>query len=482
MPAGTGDEAMTSQQHPARATVAGPADTGTTQDHQRADPPPAGRQGSRHRTTPVLLVVLLLVAGLVTAGVVVAGRDDPAPGAGRSAEAPSGRDSAVRAVLDRRAQAVLGRDREAFLADINRGDPDFVAEQEQLFDNLTKVDFASWHYELVGDDYNRPDLAKTYDRPYHLPAVLLHYAIKGFDRAPVARPQVLTFVKTGKRWLIASDSDADRQLPATGHADPWDRRPIVVGRGRSVLVLADATDEARLDRLVRVGDQAVRRVADFWSDGWRRRVVVVAVQDQHLIETYFRTPGRTSDDVAAIAVPAYDTVPGWSTDGGEDEPLVARSRVILNPRYFDPSDRDNVDLLAHEVTHVATQQRTMPGTPRWLAEGAAEYTAYRYLEPFSIRLPRSLQRQVAAGSVDLPTYDFYQRDVAAHYIAGFLACAYIADEYGDGALRRVYRLLGRNVREALVPQAQDRVFQQVLGVSTDELRRGLADYAGRLAR
>jgi hypothetical protein len=33
-----------------------------------------------------------------------------------------------------------------------------------------------------------------------------------------------------------------------------------------------------------------------------------------------------------------------------------------------------------------------------------------------------------------------------------------------------------------VPQAQDRVFQQVLGVSTDELRRGVAEYAGSVSR
>ena len=388
----------------------------------------------------------------------------------------------MRTVLDRRAQAVLDRDREAFLADIDQGDPGFVAEQERLFDNLTQVDFASWHYELVGDDYNRPDLAQTYDRPYHLPAVLLHYAIKGFDRAPVARPQVLTFLRTGKRWLIAGDSDADRQLPETGHADPWDRRAIVVGQGRSVLVLADAADKARLDRLVRVADQAVRAggrllVRRLAATGGRRRGAGPA-PGRDLLPDPRAGPRRTSPRSPCRPTTRCPAGPRTAVRTSRS----SRSRVILNPRYFDPGDRDNVDLLAHEVTHVATQQRTMPGAPRWLAEGAAEYTAYRYLEPFSIRLPRSLQRQVAAGSVDLPTYDFYQRDVAAHYIAGFLACAYIADEYGDGALRRVYRLLGRNVREALVPQAQDRVFRQVLGVSTDELRRGVADYAGSVAR
>ena len=261
MPTGTGDEAMTTQDHPAAPPQEDPAAGLRPQEH----PPVPPRR--RRRRTLVLLVVLLLVAGLVTAGVVVAGRDDGTDGGGGTpgAESPTGRDAAVRAVLDRRAQAVLNRDREAFLADIDQGDPDFVAQQEQLFDNLAQVDLASWRYELVGDDYNRPDLAKTYDRPYYLPAVLLHYAIKGFDRAPVARPQVLTFLRTGKRWLIASDSDADPQLPETGHADPWDRRPIVVGRGRSVLVLADGADKARLDRLVRVSDQAERRVAGYWS-------------------------------------------------------------------------------------------------------------------------------------------------------------------------------------------------------------------------
>jgi hypothetical protein len=135
---------------------------------------------------------------------------------------------------------------------------------------------------------------------YHLPAILLHYAIKGYDRGPVARPQALTFVQRGHRWLIASDSDADKDLPETGHADPWDRRAMVTREGEHVLVLADATDKGRLGALVRVSDAAVTKVARMWPTGWRRKVVVVAVRDQRLVETYFRTALQSSDKVAAI--------------------------------------------------------------------------------------------------------------------------------------------------------------------------------------
>jgi hypothetical protein len=431
--------------------------------------------------------VVLLVGGVTTALLLT--RDDGASstpagtGTPRQADVDeAARDRAIRAVVDRRAEAVLERDRAAFLADVDTRDPDFVAAQERLYDNLRRVDFASWEYEMIGRDYDRPDLASTYDDPYHLPALLVHYAIDGFDVAPVARPQVLTFLQRGKRWLIASDTDADSDLPETGHADPWDRRAVVVGEGDSVLVVADAEDREELPSLVRVSDRAVRRVAQMWPDGWRRKVVVVAVRDQQLVETYFRTALQSSENVAAIAVPAYDVVPGWSPprDSGE-KPPGPRSRVILNPRYFDPDDDANADLLTHEVTHVATQARTLAGSPTWLSEGAAEYTAYRYLRPFSVRLPPSLARQVRSGSVDLPTYDFYQRDVAANYLAGFLACAYVAEEYGEDVLRRLYDDLARTPNEIQTVERQEQVFRRVLDVTPEQLSREVAAYARTVA-
>jgi hypothetical protein len=130
---------------------------------------------------------------------------------------------------------------------------------------------------------------------------------------------------------------------------------------------------------------------------------------------------------------------------------------------------------------VATQSRTLAGSPTWLSEGAAEYTAYRYLRPFSVKLPPSLARQVRAGSVALPTYDFYQRDVAANYLAGFLACAYVADEYGEDVLRRMYDQLARTPSEIQTLERQERVFRRLLGVTPEQLSRDVAAYARTVA-
>jgi hypothetical protein len=440
----------------------------------------SGRRG-------LVAAAAVLVGALVIGLVAVLGATGGAPG-DRSANADAragARDKAVSAVLSRRAQSVLNHDEKAWLADIDPKAQEFLAAQRTVFASLTQVDFASWRYELVGRDYDRPDLADTYDMPYHLPAILLHYAIKGYDLGPVARPQALTFVQRGHRWLIASDSDADSDLPETGHADPWDRRAMVAREGEHVLVLADATDKGRLGALVRVSDAAVTKVARMWPTGWRRKVVVVAVRDQRLVETYFRTALQSSDKVAAIAVPAFDTVPGWTPDDATtyDQKAAAkvRSRVILNPRYFQPTNKDNAQLLTHEVTHVATQARTWPGAPTWLLEGIADYTAYRDLRPFAVTLPKSLRAQVDAGSVELPTYDFYQHDVSAHYLAGFLACAFVSDRYGEATLRRWYDQLATTPREIQTDEQTQEVTKKVLGLSTHQLSHEVAAYAASIA-
>jgi hypothetical protein len=313
--------------------------------------------------------------------------------------------------------------------------------------------------------------------------LVLHYAIKGYDPGPVARAEVFTFIRRGDRWYLASDSDADADLPVSGHADPWDRRAMVTREGTSVIVLADAKDKARLGALVRVGDAAVARVAKMWPDGWRHKVVIVAVRDPRLIKTYFRTDATNANDFAAVAAPNYDIVPGWTPETSAattKAPITAPgSRIVLNPRYFSPYSSGNADLLTHEITHVATQAQTAGGGPAWLVEGAAEYTAYREVWPLRFELPASLAEQVAKGSVYLPTYDFYQHDLDANYTVGLLACAYIADHYGEATLRRYYKQLAS---APYVTQTTDRtrqVTRKVLGLSTEQLQHKIAIYATR---
>jgi hypothetical protein len=426
-----------------------------------------------------LVVAAVVVLSTVAGGVAAVTRDRSA-----SQNGPvdvRARDAAVLTILKHRAAAVLAHDQRGWLADLDPDGRQFQLQQHTVFANLKQLDFASWRYEVVNSEFSAPQLAHKYGSPYVLKPLLLHYAIKGYDLGPVARAEVLTFVRRGDRWYLASDSDADADLPVGGHADPWDRRRMVSVEGKNVLLLADAQDKNRLGALVRAGDAAVARVAQLWPDGWRRKVIIIAVRDPRLIKTYFRSLPGGIDGASALATPNHDTVPGWtpknSTPYDNRSDAAPRSRIILNPRYFDPNKPGNTDLLTHEITHVANQAYTGAGAPLWLVEGAAEYTAYRDLWPFPMTLPATLAAQVAKGSVYLPTYDFYDHDVSTNYTTGFLACAYIARHYDEVILRRYYRLLAptRSVTQTL--DNTRRVTRKVLGLSIEQLQHRIATYA-----
>ena len=158
-----------------------------------------------------------------------------------------------------------------------------------------------------------------------------------------------------------------------------------------------------------------------------------------------------------------------------------RSRIILNLHDLLPGDMDSAYTLTHEVAHVATQRWTWAGAPAWLVEGAAEYTATRSQPGLPVLLPPSLRRQVANGSVYLPTYDFYERQVAAHYVVGYLACAYISDRFGESTLRRYYRELAETPSELMTGDRTRRVTRRLLGMTTEELEQRVARYAAGLS-
>lgn len=432
----------------------------------------------RRRRRSALVAVPLALVLLVAAAGIGEARQPARPERATPVDAAEFT-AASTALLARRAGAVLTRDRAAWRADLDPHDQQFLARQERVFDALVQLRFDSWRYELLGRNYTVPALASRYGAtPYVLPGVLLHYALRGYDPAPVARAQILTLARRDGRWLLSADSDVDELLPPAGHADPWDRRAVAIGQGRHSLVLADERDRDHLDDLVRTADEAVERVTCLWPMGWRRKVVVVAVRDQQLLETYFRLPEADSRDVGAITVRAFDDVPGWSQRPAP-EPAQPPSRVIVNPRYFDPDNAQNLDLLTHEIAHVATLPTVGVGTPEWLVEGIAEYAAYRTydsdeLDP--VQVSRELRAEAVAGSVALSTTGFYSGAVSDHYTAGWLACRLIEQRVGERGLRTFFARFRSTMRVYDAVPAQEAALQAVLGLSSAEFEQALATY------
>ncbi len=437
---------------------------------------------SRSARTAVVAgaVVLQLVAGLVAATVV----DDatttaPAGSTTRARSVPQAGDvgdavrdaeeqraAAVSRLLDTRAAAVLGRDRDAFLATVDPRAAAFRARQAALFDALAQVPLGTWEYALGAGTGQPPDsqLDTRYGREqWWAPDVSLSYTLAGFDERPVIADHHLTFVRTSGRWLLGADDD----FAAVGLATPralWDRGPVVAVRAKGVLVLGHADTPKLLRNVAAVAADAIPRVTAVWGAWSQRAVVVVPSSGDEMSELL----GSTGDlsQIAAVATAELR--------GGTDEYDPAGDRILVNPQTFPKLGQlGRRVVLTHEITHVATRRASGPAVPAWLAEGFADYIGYLDVDvPLAVSA-RDLRRDVRAGKAPtaLPVendFDGANEGLPAAYEAAWLAVRLLAREHGRAGLLELYRAVGAS-RGVPSAQAVETALREQLGTSTDEL-------------
>lgn len=351
------------------------------------------------------------------------------------------REAAIKAMFDRRAKAVTGRDRAAFLRDVDDTDRAFAARQAELFASLGKLDFASWSYEEERDaSYS---VGSINWRAYPgvddvwLPVLHLTYQIKGFDRHPVERRVVYTIVRRGKTWSIANDRDlADTTSLGTDvRVDPWENGPIEVAKTAHSLVIGHPDDKSAIAGIQREMENAVKHVSSFTGAAWGQKVVVILPKDHDELEYVLENPD-VPFEFAAVAHPEI------TEDGTE----IAGARVVINPDNFTPGSSFNRRLIRHELTHVALFSRTGPLSPRWLVEGIAEYVGNSGATQPTATLASALADLVDAKGV--PDYlpldsDFgILDDAGVGYDSGWLLCRYVAQHYGRAALFTLYDEMG----------------------------------------
>jgi hypothetical protein len=465
----------------------------------RPDPAPDLTSRKRRRTALIAgaaaATVLSLVAGgvLVLTGVAADDSDRPRAGAtGTTAApvapgAPSGpapvdrngltaserlaRDRAVEAILRRRSSAVLRQDRAAFLADVDRREPAVYKRQARLFANYSKIGLSAFSYEVVGA--YQTDVRDRYDAPTYLPATVLRYRIKGFDSGPVAQALVYTFVLRDGVWKIGGDSDVDKELPAGGNAAAWDVEAVAVTTTRHTKVIGTRGDERLHEELARQVDRAVDEVSEVWSGDWSGKVVVIASRDPEVLSSFFRDPERSVKRTAAVAMPVTRDVFGWVYRPGSSGEATG-DRVIVNSAQLGRvGSLDFQLLMVHEVTHVATRAISAPGTPTWLVEGAAEWTALRGYVPDIDAMAPSVQKAIdGPGLTSTPaSRGFYGAAADANYNVSWLVCRHIAERYGPRKLVRLYTRLGARSAGKAAP-SEDAAIKETLGVTKAQLLRG----------
>ena len=393
--------------------------------------PPAGthatRTGRGLRVALAILVPLALLCGAVDGALALAGR-------GAATTAFVDGDAALTGVLEQRAAAVRKHDEAAFLAGVDPADQRFVDRQRVEFQNLVALGPSTFTLTLSrAHDYEvkNDDLIRRYPAGLRQLGVTVKFAIPGVDPVPDAEPWIPTYALVGGKWLLVAEEGAGAgdRFPFGVGGQPWEARPVVVVKTEHVVAVISKEDQEIATHLLKLAEHGMVAATKIRPDGWPGKVLLTAVSDQKIFESYFAGSKDKLAQVEAVTVPRYGEVGEWDNDA-----RFTLSRVVFNPATLGRGDDELQHTLTHEFTHVAFGPETTGATPVWLIEGMAEYVAFADDGVADSFANRAASR--VAGS-DLPAdRSFYNS--ADNYLLGWLACKLIAQKYGQPKLIALY--------------------------------------------
>ncbi|HEY7596019.1 MAG TPA: hypothetical protein VH969_22950 [Actinophytocola sp.] len=395
-----------------------------------------------------------------------------------SDKADDSRTAAVEDLLNRRADAVRRHDEQAFMATVDPGaDKIFAGNQRRLFQNLAKVPFTAWSYELHADDTvdvdDLPGKDKAGADELWAPAVDLRYALRGGDVTPTSRALGYLFARhrdaDGGGWFVRSDTALD-SLGRRTWRGPWDFGPCQVTATRSGIVVSHPRNDQIVDRLARELDPSVQAVGDIWPTSWSKRVVLMLPDSAGEMKALVG-PDFPVESVVAVAV--ADRVDNASR-------TVTGQRVVLSPNGVRALSIPSLRVvLRHEITHLAARADTVDGSPTWLLEGFADYVGYRdsglTLEEGAPDLAKKVRED--GPPTALPEDRAFRAsgtDLDLAYQQSWSLARFVAERYGEKKLVRLYRKLAA-VGPASARQTDD-LLRDVLGMDRAELVGDWRDY------
>lgn len=419
----------------------------------------------------MLVVAALTALGGCTTGADPAGSEAASASPGTTASATAGTTAdqgAVRAgvgeVLRARAAAVVAGDERAFTATV--ADPAAPGGRRQL-DAFSAARALRVSRLEVGDAV--VDVLGT-EPPTARAEVDLRYRVDDLDRGDRVARLEYTLVDTGSGWQVESERPV-----GPGATAPWVAMPgLRVHRGEHAVV-AGTVAERRLTEHAAVADRALPALREDWPRT-PRRVLVLAPSTAAEADALLGRSGAGGAPVAA-------TTEGPTGADGR----ATGDRVVLDPAAFDrltPAGRDVV--LTHELVHVAVRASVAGRAAAWLTEGYADHIGYRRADVPTRRLVAPLVAAIRTGHGPrrLPTLAELQPasgDIEVPYLAAWQAVELIAQQHGEGALRRLVAAGASTGSDADAEAATDRALRTELGTSREALTAAWLTRLRRLA-
>ena len=383
----------------------------------------------------------------------------PAPDPGGSTQSASGGfDDGARALLARMTEAIRRNNVGEFSA--AAGNSAMHAHLRRIITALAALPLASFSFAVDG---GRPSVAVpgVGSGARTLP-VLVTYRLGEWDEVPLTVPMLLVVAPEGGGWGVVDDRTTTDAR--TGQRlEPWLLDDLYLTRTAHVLVIGDRRHVVQVRRLARTLEGLATDVRRVWPERtWNGTVVAYAMTSTSFVRSWYgrSAAGDSGNGDRAAFVAKVVVLPSAGSGPGA-------VRMVLTPYLLERATSGSVDVLRHEMTHVATA-RLGAGVPTWLVEGAAEYTGFA--------------RRAADGRLDATTTfgrhgltatevsstasgrwrpalvagsAFYRGNESAvdeHYNSAFITCLYIADRYGEAALRRLYEGSARTTEGAALSQ------------------------------
>ncbi|HUR75770.1 MAG TPA: hypothetical protein VMZ00_15925 [Sporichthya sp.] len=415
-------------------------------------PPPEKTGPFRRRGSLAAGIVVSLLAAAIAFGFAVSanGPFGDAFGDDSSGTAPvvdqggvarggaAGQEDTVSDLLQRRASALVAKDRSAFLGTVDPQDTALRQDEARWFDNLTEVPLAAWTYQLAPREDARLPVAATARAATAGPDsfgsfVDVAMRISGYDNADSTHDEVLTFTPREGRWYVSGRWVA----PGRGNQQLWDAGHVHALASDHALVLGLPEDDV-LRPIATEVDEAVPRVDEVWGKNWPRKVLVLVTRTEDEMAELLGGKASTYGQLAAIT----------RGELGVAEETAAAERVVINPRaYADLSDVGKRVIMTHEITHVALRSATQEWTPMWLAEGFADYIGYRD-SGLNVRfIAQELVDDLRSGLeiTALPSdadFNTTNERLPQAYEMAWLACRMIAEQDGANKLLSFVRQAG----------------------------------------
>jgi hypothetical protein len=399
--------------------------------------------GGRGAAAALLLVVLTLLTAC-------SGNESVAPPKPSDVGA-SGRAIAAQRTLTDFAQALQAHDERRAVA---LAAPDAQDAVRAAVRNAATLGLDDLALRFVDDQsVLSPDDRDQYGASAWAGTAELTYRIGGWDTQPARLETRFVFRASGGKDLIAGIGGGEDRTPL------WLTGPISLASAGRALVLARGGD---VEHYLALASQALGDVGKVLPD-WHGRLVLEVPGSEEQLDQALAAPQDQYANIAAVTT----TVDGSLTPGS---PV----HVFLNPRVFDGlGPRGAQVVVSHETTHVATDA-TFAEVPTWLLEGFADYVALAHAGiPVDTAASQILARIRKEGPPDhLPTaadLDPTANGLGATYEEAWLATRFIAQEYGEDRLVRLYRKVSAG-------EPVEQGFRTILGTTeTSFVQRWRAD-------